>query len=93
MATPAERSSAARIAANTSWARTPDRSERTAPARAASPVTYGYWVNRLTEEGVIREKDIPAAAENAYRAYMAQLSKKAKAARAAKAAKNGRIAA
>lgn len=34
-ATPSERSLAARIAAHDSWAHTPDRSARTAPARAA----------------------------------------------------------
>lgn len=85
MATSAQRSSAARIAVNISWSRTPNRSERTAPARAASPVTYGYWVRKLTAEGVVRPRDIPAAAENAHRAYMAQLSKKAVAARRVRA--------
>jgi hypothetical protein len=76
-----ERSAAARYAANVSWARTPNRSERTAPARANSPVSYGYWVRKLTSDGKIRSQDISAAAENAHRAYMAGLSRKATAAR------------
>ncbi|WP_344941367.1 hypothetical protein [Actinomadura miaoliensis] len=74
------------MASNVSWARTPNRSERTAPARAASPVSYEYWLRRLAEEGQVREEDLPKAAESAYRAYMAQMSRKAADARRKNAA-------
>jgi len=84
--TPAERASLARMAANVSWARTPNRSERTAPARAASPVSYEYWLRRLADEGRVRAEDLPKAAESAHRAYMAQMSRKAAAARRKNAA-------
>jgi len=78
------RSSASRYAANVSWARTPDRAERTASARANSPVSYAYWLRRITEEGRVREQDIPAAAESAHRVYMAGLARKAAAKRKGK---------
>lgn len=81
-----KRSRAARIASDASWARTPVRRERTAPGTKASPASYEYWVRRLTDEGVVCEDEIPAAAENAQRAYMSQLSAKAAAARRRKAA-------
>lgn len=71
------RSSAARIAANSSWARTPNRTERTAAARAGNPRSYEYWLAKVTAEGTVREEDRPAAAESAHRAYMQQLSRKA----------------
>jgi hypothetical protein len=86
MATAAERSSAARIAVNVSWARTPNRAERTAPGHRSSPVSYDYWLAKIKAEGLVRPKDIPAAAGNAHRAYMQQLSKKAAAARRRKKA-------
>lgn len=85
MATPAERSRAARIAVNSMWARVPDRTERLAKAHSNSPVSYGYWLRKIQDEGVIRPKDQPAAAENAHKAYMAQLSLKAAKARSARA--------
>lgn len=77
----AARRTNASIASNVSWARTPDRSERTAGARAGSPTSYEYWLTKVTAEGVVREADRPAAAASAHRAYMQQLSKKAAAAR------------
>ncbi|MFD0884707.1 hypothetical protein ACFQ08_09110 [Streptosporangium algeriense] len=86
MATPEQRSRAARIAAHVQWARTPHRGERTAAARAASPVSIDYWLAKVTAEGKVRAKDIPAAAENAHKAYMGQLSLKASAARRRKTA-------
>lgn len=72
----AERSLNARIAVNTSWARTPLRAERTEAARRSSPGRVEYWEARLREEGVIAEADIPAAARNAQRAHMQRLIKK-----------------
>lgn len=79
--TPAERSTAARHAVTASWAYTPDRAERTAPARRRSPVSYEYWLDKLTEEGRHRPEDLPKAAESAHKAYMTGLSRKAAAAR------------
>jgi hypothetical protein len=87
MASASERSSAARIAADISWARTPNRSERTAAARANSPVSYEYWLRKIKTEGSVREVDQPAAAASAHRAYMAQLGKKSRVKR--RAAKTG----
>jgi len=75
-ADPKQRSANARIAADWSWAVTPDRSERTAAARAASPIHLAYWENLLRAEGRVREADIPAAAVNARRAWRAQNGKK-----------------
>ena len=85
---PATRSLNARIAVNTSWARTPIRSERTEAARRNSPGRVEYWERRIREEGVVSEADIPAAAENARRAYMAQLVKRRAAKRAAAQVQN-----
>ncbi|MFI7532619.1 hypothetical protein [Streptosporangium sp. NPDC049376] len=81
MATPEQRSRAARIAAHVQWARTPHRGERTEAARRASPVSIDYWIARITAEGKVRKRDIPKAAENAHKAYMTQMSLKASTAR------------
>lgn len=84
VATREDRSRAARIAVNVSWARTPDRSERTRSARANSPVSFEYWLKRITDEGVVRPQDRAKAAENAHRAFQAQMSAKAAKTRAAR---------
>lgn len=65
------------IASDISWARTPNRSERTAPARAASPQSLDYWLAKVRADGVVREQDIQAAARSAYRAHMRGMSLKA----------------
>ncbi|GAA3531420.1 hypothetical protein GCM10022419_008150 [Nonomuraea rosea] len=82
MATPEERSRAARIAAHSSWAQTPDRRERTQPATNASPVSLEYWEKKLREEGVVREEDISKAAVNARSAEMRRRALKSAKARA-----------
>lgn len=82
MATAADRSRAANI----SWARTPDRTERTRPGHRASPLSYDYWLNKVNEEGIVRPRDRAKAAENYWRAYQQMVSKKAAEARQAKAA-------
>lgn len=82
MATPEQRSRAARIAANISWARTPDRQARTQAAVDASPVRLPYWIARVRAEGVVPEADIPAAAENYRLAYVQKLAAKSAEARA-----------
>ncbi len=78
---PALRSQISLLANDTGWAKTPVRSERTAQARKASPVSYDYWLAKTTADGIVCEADIPKAAENAHRAYMRQLSLKAAASR------------
>ncbi|MEU8151692.1 hypothetical protein [Nonomuraea sp. NPDC048901] len=75
------------IAADKSWAQTPNRAERTAAARAASPNSLTYWIAKVRADGVVREQDVQAAGQNAYRAYMREKSLKAAAARRAKSRK------
>ncbi|MFI6813734.1 hypothetical protein ACIBG7_15040 [Nonomuraea sp. NPDC050328] len=65
------------IASDISWARTANRSERTEPARRASPMHIDYWVAKVRAEGVVREQDVQAAAESYYRAHMRRMSLKA----------------
>lgn len=77
---PEARSRSASIAANASWARTQNWTERTAAAHAASPTSYAYWLNQVTEDGV-REQDRAKAATKAHKDYMRQLSAKAAKAR------------
>ncbi|MEU4332369.1 hypothetical protein [Nonomuraea dietziae] len=72
------------IAADISWARTPNRSERTENARRASPMSLDYWIAKVRAEGVVRDKDVQAAAESYYRAHMRAMSLKAAEARRAK---------
>lgn len=65
------------IAADISWARTPNRTERTEAPRKASPMSLDYWIAKTRAEGVVRERDVQAAAESAYRAHMRGMSLKA----------------
>ncbi len=90
MATAADRSRAARKAVNASWSRTANWAERTAPARRNSPISYGYWLKQVTEEGEVRPKDRAKVAEKRWREYQSELSAKAVAARRAKAAQKTR---
>lgn len=62
---PAERRLSAQIAANTSWAKTPDRSARTAPARAG-----------LFARFLIEANGDPQAAECLYKAHFQRLALK-----------------
>ncbi|WP_326637337.1 hypothetical protein OG884_26710 [Streptosporangium sp. NBC_01755] len=73
-----------RIAVDRSWAMTPDRSERTAAARAASPTSLDHWITKIRAEGKVREKDIQKNAESAHRAYMRGMSLRAAAAKRVK---------
>lgn len=76
------------IAAHISWARTADRSERTAPARGKSPTSLDYWIKHVRDEGIVAgEEEIRRAAEHYHRAHMRAMSLRAAAARTAKAAK------
>lgn len=75
------------VGGNLSWARTADRSARTAPARAASPSDILYWLKKLGPEmdGASEETRIKAA-RNLQVAYFARLSLSAAQARRRKAA-------
>lgn len=81
--TPAERSLNARIAAHASWAATPDRKARTAPARAAQLKRFERQVD---PDGVMTPQARKAAAESARREHMLRMSKAAAAARKKKRA-------
>lgn len=83
MATPEQRSRAARIAVDISWSRTAIRHERTRPGFEASPLSREYWIARVRAEGIVCEAEIEKAADNAYRAAQRQRSMKAAKTRAA----------
>lgn len=77
MSTPQERSSAARIAAHSRWAyRVPDRSLATAAARAKSPSSITYWLDRVDPDQQMHPGERAKAAENAMSAHFAQLSRR-----------------
>lgn len=66
-------SAAARLAAHESWARTPDRSARTAPARRGLDARFEREArDRLGPEATSRQ--IADAAESARKAYYSRLS-------------------
>jgi hypothetical protein len=84
-ATPARLTAVRQIAADKSWARTPNRTERTAAARAASPKSLDYWIAKVRADGIVREQDQAAAAASAHRAYMRNMALRGVAARQAAA--------
>lgn len=74
------RSSAARIAAHDSWAQTPDRSARTAPARQGLDARFTREAReRLGPDA--SDAAVSAAAASARKAYFARLSAAAVAAK------------
>lgn len=72
---------AGRIGAHESWARTPDRSARTRPAREAFIARFERQVD---PDGLLSPAERATRAEHARIAYMTRLSLKAAAARARK---------
>jgi hypothetical protein len=77
---PTERKLVASIAAHESWAHTPDRSARTAPARAALMATFEREVD---PDGTLPPVERAIRAEHARKAYFLRLAlKSAKARRA-----------
>lgn len=68
---PGERRLAAQIAAHDSWARTEDRSARTAPARAAALARFEAEVDPA---GVLAPMERRRRAEHARRAHMKRLA-------------------
>ncbi|MFT7872956.1 MULTISPECIES: WhiB family transcriptional regulator [Amycolatopsis] len=69
--TPAQRSIRARIAAHTSWSRTEDRAERTAPARRAALARFERLVD---PDGVLDEVTRRQRADAAKRAHFQRLA-------------------
>ena len=67
-----------RVGGLRSWARTPDRTARTAPARRAGPGGLDYWLDRLDAERFADATDAQrvAAAESARRAHFAAMALK-----------------
>jgi len=77
-----ERRLAAQAAAHTSWAHTPDRNARTAPARAALMARFEREVD---PDGTLPPQERAKRAESARKAYFLNLSLKSARARRARA--------
>jgi hypothetical protein len=73
MSTPAQRSLNAQVAVHTSWAKTVDRSARTAPGRQAFADRFERQVD---PDGVMDPDTRAKAAANARRAYFLSLAAK-----------------
>lgn len=72
--TPEQRALRARIAVNTSWSKTKDRTARTAPAVSASPASLAYWEKRVDPDGEMDEATRIKAAENARTAHYQRMA-------------------
>lgn len=79
---PARRSLAARIAAHSKWASTPDTAAATAPARKAF---LDRFEREVDPEGVLPPADRARRAEHARKAYFTRLALKSAQARSKKA--------
>lgn len=85
MATPAERSTIARIAAQTRWGLyETDRSAATAAARAKAPSSLEYWYPRVDPHEAMTPDARAKAAESARSAYYQRLARAGRKAKAAK---------
>lgn len=84
MATPAERSTNARIAANTRWSRETNRTGATAKARGNSPASLQYWLKKVDPDQLMPYADRVKNAESAMKAYYQAAMRKARQAKAAK---------
>jgi len=73
----------ARIAAHESWARTPDRAARTAPARDGLEARFQREARQALGDDAT-DRQVADAAESARKAYYARLSAKGVAARQAR---------
>lgn len=71
----------ARLAAHTQWARTPDRTARTAPAREA---WAKRWEQKADPDGVMSPADRAAAAEQLMKAHMTAMALRSSIARSRK---------
>ncbi len=79
---PASRTSIARLGAHESWARTPDRSARTAPGRAVFDARFEREVD---PDGTLPPAERARRAEHARRAYFTRLALASAKARRARA--------
>lgn len=79
--TPKERSLLAEIAAHTSWARTENRTARTAPARAGLRAKFAREVD---PNGSLTPAERARRVDSMMRAHMLRMTRAAAAARAAK---------
>lgn len=77
-ATPSERTLAAQIAAHESWANTPDRTARTAPARAA---LLARFEREVDPDGTLPPDERARRVENKRRAHYSRLALKSARAR------------
>lgn len=82
--TPEQRRMRASLAANEMWARTPDRSQRTAAARQGA---LDRFEKQVDPDGVLSPVERAARAENAQRAHMQRMALASSRARAARAGK------
>lgn len=82
------RQAVGRLGGLTSWANTPDRTARTRPARAKSPGSVEYFLDRLDPDRFANcsEEQRLAAAEAARKAYFQRLGLKSAASRRRKVA-------
>ncbi|UQE74636.1 hypothetical protein MYK68_18275 [Gordonia sp. PP30] len=76
--TPTERALRAEIAAHESWARTPDRAARTAPARKAA---LDRFEKQVDPDGTLPPAERARRAEHARKAYFKRLALKSAQAR------------
>lgn len=90
MATPSERSVAARIAANTRWAGEDDRTTATAAARRKGPGSLEYWLKKVDPNGELAYDARVKKAESAKTAYFQQFALAGRKARAAKRARGSK---
>ncbi|AUI56767.1 hypothetical protein B1H26_42405 [Amycolatopsis sp. BJA-103] len=81
--TPEQKISQTRTAAHRSWAKTPDRSRRTAPAREAAEARFEREVD---PDGVMTPQARALAAASARKAYFGELARRSVAARRRNAA-------
>jgi len=86
MSTPSERSTVARIAANTRWANEDDRTAATAKARNSSPASIEYWMRKVDPDARMPRDQRLLRAENAKAAYYQKRMREARQAKARKAA-------
>jgi hypothetical protein len=82
--TPEQRRMRSSLAANTMWARTPDRAARTAAARRAA---LSRFERQVDPDGVLSPVERAARAENARKAHMQRMALASSRARAARAGK------
>jgi hypothetical protein len=86
MSTPAERSTIARIAANTRWSQEDDRRAAMAPATENSPASIEYWMRKVDPDNKMPRDQRLRRAENAKTAYYQKSMRVARQAKARKAA-------